>query len=226
MRPMVPKPNRHFALCSICGLPTMSCPHRSGGRATQPVRPPTPTPPPRPMKPKRPSAPPKLPPQPRNDGELLAQFVIQNMKAPEINQFPLILLARERGSAYKAKANPRPDVFTTIRGTLARRPHVCTSRGGDAERNRARDSSRRDPLVSRHLTDAGAIGTTDPLLRSLAGGRSTLPYMRVCIHRGAAEVGGNVVEVEHEGARVVLDVGLLSLPRSTTKACLRRSGDW
>ncbi|RDI73403.1 Metallo-beta-lactamase superfamily [Gaiella occulta] len=32
--------------------------------------------------------------------------------------------------------------------------------------------------------------------------------MRVCIHRGAAEIGGNVVEVEHERARVVLDLGL------------------
>lgn len=41
-----------------------------------------------------------------------------------------------------------------------------------------------------------------------ASSPSTLLYMRVCIHRGAAEIGGNVVEVEHERARVVLDVGL------------------
>jgi ribonuclease J len=31
--------------------------------------------------------------------------------------------------------------------------------------------------------------------------------MRVRIHRGANEVGGNCVEVEHDGARVVLDLG-------------------
>lgn len=31
--------------------------------------------------------------------------------------------------------------------------------------------------------------------------------MRVRIHRGAHEVGGNCVEVEHDGARVVLDLG-------------------
>ena len=34
------------------------------------------------------------------------------------------------------------------------------------------------------------------------------PVMRVCIHRGAADIGGNVVEVEHERARVILDVGI------------------
>ncbi len=32
--------------------------------------------------------------------------------------------------------------------------------------------------------------------------------MRVCIHRGAHEVGGSCVEVEHNGARLVLDAGL------------------
>lgn len=32
--------------------------------------------------------------------------------------------------------------------------------------------------------------------------------MRACIHRGAREVGGSCVEVEHEGARVLLDLGL------------------
>lgn len=32
--------------------------------------------------------------------------------------------------------------------------------------------------------------------------------MRVCIHRGAEAIGGNVVEIEHEGARIVLDAGL------------------
>jgi ribonuclease J len=32
--------------------------------------------------------------------------------------------------------------------------------------------------------------------------------MRVCIHRGAAQIGGSCVEVEAGGARIVLDVGL------------------
>lgn len=32
--------------------------------------------------------------------------------------------------------------------------------------------------------------------------------MRACIHRGAREIGGSCVEVEHDGARLVLDVGL------------------
>lgn len=32
--------------------------------------------------------------------------------------------------------------------------------------------------------------------------------MRVCIHRGAHEIGGSCIEVEHDGARVILDVGL------------------
>ncbi|MGH7303306.1 MAG: hypothetical protein ACRELZ_08455, partial [Candidatus Rokuibacteriota bacterium] len=31
--------------------------------------------------------------------------------------------------------------------------------------------------------------------------------VRVRIHRGAHEVGGNCVEVEHDGARLVLDLG-------------------
>src|SRR5215470_16302231 len=32
--------------------------------------------------------------------------------------------------------------------------------------------------------------------------------MRVCIHRGAKEVGGTCVEIESQGKRLVLDVGL------------------
>ncbi len=32
--------------------------------------------------------------------------------------------------------------------------------------------------------------------------------MQVCIHRGAHEVGGSCIEVEHAGSRLVLDVGL------------------
>lgn len=32
--------------------------------------------------------------------------------------------------------------------------------------------------------------------------------MRVCIHRGASEIGGNCVEIESQGRRIVLDVGL------------------
>lgn len=32
--------------------------------------------------------------------------------------------------------------------------------------------------------------------------------MRACIHRGAREVGGSCVEVEHEGWRILLDLGL------------------
>ncbi len=32
--------------------------------------------------------------------------------------------------------------------------------------------------------------------------------MRACIHRGAREVGGNCVELEHEGSRIVLDLGM------------------
>lgn len=32
--------------------------------------------------------------------------------------------------------------------------------------------------------------------------------MHVCIHRGAHEIGGSCVEVEHDGARLILDLGL------------------
>ena len=32
--------------------------------------------------------------------------------------------------------------------------------------------------------------------------------MRICIHRGAEEIGGNCVELEQDGARVLLDLGL------------------
>jgi ribonuclease J len=32
--------------------------------------------------------------------------------------------------------------------------------------------------------------------------------MRVRIHRGAHEVGGNCIEIESEGKRIVLDIGL------------------
>lgn len=32
--------------------------------------------------------------------------------------------------------------------------------------------------------------------------------MRVCIHRGTKEIGGTCVEIESQGQRVVLDVGL------------------
>jgi ribonuclease J len=31
--------------------------------------------------------------------------------------------------------------------------------------------------------------------------------MRVCIHRGAKEIGGTCVEIESQGSRLVLDVG-------------------
>ena len=40
--------------------------------------------------------------------------------------------------------------------------------------------------------------------------------MRVCIHRGTQEVGGTCIEIEAEGKRIVLDVGLpLSLDFDT-----------
>ncbi len=32
--------------------------------------------------------------------------------------------------------------------------------------------------------------------------------MRICIHRGTAEIGGNCIEIESQGKRIVLDVGL------------------
>ena len=32
--------------------------------------------------------------------------------------------------------------------------------------------------------------------------------MRVCIHRGTQEVGGTCIEMESQGKRIVLDVGL------------------
>ncbi len=32
--------------------------------------------------------------------------------------------------------------------------------------------------------------------------------MRICIHRGAEEIGGNCVELEQDGARILLDLGL------------------
>jgi len=32
--------------------------------------------------------------------------------------------------------------------------------------------------------------------------------MRACIHRGAHEIGGTCIELEHEGARLILDIGL------------------
>lgn len=40
--------------------------------------------------------------------------MLENMTAAEINRL-LILLARDRGSSYKPKANPRPDVREAIR---------------------------------------------------------------------------------------------------------------
>ena len=33
--------------------------------------------------------------------------------------------------------------------------------------------------------------------------------VRVCIHRGTMEIGGTCVEIESQGGRIVLDVGLL-----------------
>lgn len=32
--------------------------------------------------------------------------------------------------------------------------------------------------------------------------------MRVCIHRGTKEIGGTCIEIESQGKRLVLDVGL------------------
>ena len=32
--------------------------------------------------------------------------------------------------------------------------------------------------------------------------------MRICIHRGAEEIGGNCVELEQDGVRILLDLGL------------------
>ena len=32
--------------------------------------------------------------------------------------------------------------------------------------------------------------------------------MRVCIHRGTREIGGTCVEVEAQGRRIVLDLGM------------------
>ena len=32
--------------------------------------------------------------------------------------------------------------------------------------------------------------------------------MRACIHRGAHEIGGTCIELEHDGFRLVLDIGL------------------
>jgi ribonuclease J len=32
--------------------------------------------------------------------------------------------------------------------------------------------------------------------------------MKFCIHRGASEIGGNCVEIESQGKRIVLDIGL------------------
>ena len=32
--------------------------------------------------------------------------------------------------------------------------------------------------------------------------------MRICIHRGTREIGGTCVEIESQGKRLVLDVGL------------------
>ena len=54
----------------------------------------------------------------------------------------------------------------------------------------------------------------DDECRSCFGGEPPSPYrdqrefcMRARIHRGAAEVGGNCVELEAGGERLVLDVG-------------------
>ncbi len=32
--------------------------------------------------------------------------------------------------------------------------------------------------------------------------------MRICIHRGTQEIGGTCIEIEAQGKRIVLDVGL------------------
>lgn len=96
------------------------------------------------MKPTRPPLPP-LRPLYREEGEELAQFVLQNMSVPEVNAF-LSLLARDRGASYTAKSNPGPDVFTTIRRHL--RPR--TSRLYLAELRRRKGSG--EPLVQRSIS--------------------------------------------------------------------------
>jgi hypothetical protein len=46
--------------------------------------------------------------------------------------------------------------------------------------------------------------------------------MKVCIHRGTNKIGGTCVEIESQGKRIVLDVGLLletiEYPRVSAKA--------
>lgn len=45
--------------------------------------------------------------------------------------------------------------------------------------------------------------------------------MRVCIHRGTKEIGGSCVEIDSEGKRLVLDVGLpLSADQKTAESLL------
>ena len=43
--------------------------------------------------------------------------------------------------------------------------------------------------------------------------------MKACIHRGTKEIGGTCIEIESEGKRIILDVGLpLALWPSKTLA--------
>lgn len=48
--------------------------------------------------------------------------------------------------------------------------------------------------------------------------------MRLCIHRGASEVGGTCIEIEHDGARLILDAGLPLRPEPNVEPRLPAVG--
>ena len=44
--------------------------------------------------------------------------------------------------------------------------------------------------------------------RAMLGQHPTNAHLRACIHRGADQIGGTCVELEYEGSRLVLDIGV------------------
>ncbi len=55
---------------------------------------------------------------------------------------------------------------------------------------------------------------------------SKLIDMKICIHRGAKEIGGSCIEIESQGKRIVLDIGLrLMQSIQTNSHCIRKSFD-
>ncbi len=72
---------------------------------------------------------------------------------------------------------------------------------------------RNDRFCDNHLGEMIRNGHVAAILLRLtalvaAGGATAEPGLRVCIHRGAHQIGGTCIELESQGKRLVLDVGI------------------